>query len=168
MRTIFAALAASTFLAGAASAADIYPLDKATILSNSPFDFKVELGAVYPEADVAVTVNGKPYAEVFGKPAEYVAEEKGKEDKVLGSALILRGLTLAEAGTPGALSIAVDLIEPTGHETHVFGRLGRHQVVVAHSGRVMEAGRLFVTITAGGLHLFDRTSGRRIDTAERS
>lgn len=99
MRTIFAALAASTFLAGAASAADIYPLDKATILSNSPFDFKVELGAVYPEADVAVTVNGKPYAEVFGKPAEYVAEEKGKDDAVLGSALILRDLALSQPGT---------------------------------------------------------------------
>jgi multiple sugar transport system ATP-binding protein len=77
-------------------------------------------------------------------------------------------LALADAEAPGALLIAVDLIEPTGHETHVFGRLGRHQVVVAHSGRVMEAGKLFVTIVPGGLHLFDRTSGRRIDTAEGS
>ncbi len=77
-------------------------------------------------------------------------------------------LSLVEAGTPGALAIAVDLIEPTGHETHVFGRLGRHQVVIAHSGRVMEASHVSVTVEPGGLHLFDRASGRRIDTAERS
>jgi multiple sugar transport system ATP-binding protein len=77
-------------------------------------------------------------------------------------------LSLAETGTPGALAIAVDLIEPTGHETHVFGRLGRHQVVIAHSGRVMEASHVSVTIEPGGLHLFDRATGRRIDTTDRS
>jgi alkaline phosphatase len=98
MMKYFSALAAATMLAGAAHAATVYPLDRATILVNSPFDFKVELDKVYGEGDVAVTVNGKPYAEVFGKPAEFVAEEKGKDDAVLGSALILRDLALASAG----------------------------------------------------------------------
>ncbi|MCQ2003654.1 alkaline phosphatase [Rhizobium sp. NRK18] len=98
MMKCFSALAAATMLAGAAHAATVYPLDRATILVNSPFDFKVELDKVYGEGDVAVTVNGKPYAEVFGKPAEFVAEEKGKDDAVLGSALILRDLALASAG----------------------------------------------------------------------
>ncbi|MBT0782454.1 alkaline phosphatase [Paracoccus sp. pheM1] len=91
-------LAATTFLTGAAQAATIYPLDRATILVNSPFDFKIELDEVHPEGDLAVTVNGKPYAEVFGKPAEFVAEEKGEDDAALGSALILRDLALAEPG----------------------------------------------------------------------
>lgn len=99
MRTTFAALAASTMLAGTAIAADVYPLDRATILVNSPFDFKVELDAVHAEGDIAITVNGQPYAEVFGKPAEFVAEEKGADDAVLGSALILRDLALAEPGS---------------------------------------------------------------------
>lgn len=98
MRTILAALAASTMLSGIAYSAEIYPLDRATILANSPFDFKIELDAVHGEGDVAVTVNGKPYAEVFGKSAEFVAEEKGEDDAVLGSALILRDLALAEPG----------------------------------------------------------------------
>ncbi|WP_449044757.1 alkaline phosphatase [Paracoccus versutus] len=98
MRNLFAMLAATTFLTGAAQAATIYPLDRATILVNSPFDFKIELDEVHPEGDLAVTVNGKPYAEVFGKPAEFVAEEKGEDDAVLGSALILRDLALAEPG----------------------------------------------------------------------
>ncbi|MBL3607941.1 alkaline phosphatase [Rhodovulum sulfidophilum] len=99
MRTLLSALAATTLLAGAAQATAIYPLDRATILVSSPFDFKIELDAVHPEAEIAVTVNGKPYAETFGAKADYVAEEKGKDDAVLGSALILRDLALAEPGS---------------------------------------------------------------------
>ncbi|ATN32373.1 alkaline phosphatase [Rhizobium sp. ACO-34A] len=94
MRTIFTALVASTMLAGAANAATVYPLDRATILSGSPFDFKVELKNVVKPEDVKITVNGQDYKSVLGSEAEFVAEEKGKEDKVLGSALILRGVSL--------------------------------------------------------------------------
>lgn len=97
-RLLFAALLSSTAFTGVAGAAEIYPLDRATILVKSPFDFKVELDAVYGMGDVAVTVNGKPYVEVFGKAAEFVVEEKDAKDKVLGSALILRDLALAEPG----------------------------------------------------------------------
>lgn len=104
MRTLLATLAASTLLSGTGFAAEIYPLDRATILARSPFDFKVELEGKHAQGDIAVTVNGKPYAEVFGKPAEFVAEEKGKDDASLGSALILRDLSLAE---PGEYTVAV-------------------------------------------------------------
>ncbi|WP_313528499.1 alkaline phosphatase [Shinella sp.] len=98
MRQLLLALASATMLAGAAQAATVYPLDRATILVGSPFDFKVEFDAVVKPDDVKVTVNGQDYEAVFGKKAEFVAEEKGKEDKVLGSALILRDLTIATAG----------------------------------------------------------------------
>ncbi|MGQ3211810.1 MAG: alkaline phosphatase [Shinella sp.] len=98
MRKLILALASATMLAGAANAATVYPLDRATILVGSPFDFKVEFDTVVKPEDVKVTVNGQDYEAVFGKKAEFVAEEKGAEDKVLGSALLLRGLTIAEAG----------------------------------------------------------------------
>jgi alkaline phosphatase len=98
MRKLLLALASATMLAGAAEAATVYPLDRATILVGSPFDFKVEFDAVVKPEDVKVTVNGQDYEAVFGKKAEFVAEEKGAEDKVLGSALILRGLTIGVAG----------------------------------------------------------------------
>nr|WP_314091527.1 alkaline phosphatase [uncultured Shinella sp.] len=98
MRQLLLALASATMLAGAAQAATVYPLDRATILVGSPFDFKVEFDAVVKPEDVKVTVNGQDYEAVFGKKAEFVAEEKGKEDKVLGSALILRDLTIGAAG----------------------------------------------------------------------
>lgn len=99
MRTLIAALAASSMLTSVVSAAEILPIDRATILAGSPFDFKVELDGVHAEADIAITVNGKPYAEAFGTAAEYVAEEKDKEGAVLGSAVILRDLALADPGS---------------------------------------------------------------------
>ncbi|MBP1851374.1 alkaline phosphatase [Rhizobium halophytocola] len=98
MRTLFAALVATTALVGSAHAATVYPLDRATILSGSPFDFKVEFDAMIKPEDVKVTVNGEDYKSVLGSEAEFVAEEKGKDDKALGSALVLRGVKLS-AGT---------------------------------------------------------------------
>ncbi len=104
MRMLLSALAATTFLAGAAQATTVYPLDRATILAGSPFDFKVEFKSVVKPEDVKITVNGQDYKTVLGKEAEFVAEEKGKEDKVLGSALIARDLVLP---TEGAYTIEV-------------------------------------------------------------
>jgi len=98
MRMIFAALAATTILAGAAQATTVYPLDRATILAGSPFDFKVELSKQVKPEDVKITVNGQDYKTVLGGEAKFVELEKGKEDKALGSAVILRGLTIAAAG----------------------------------------------------------------------
>jgi alkaline phosphatase len=97
MRKLFAALVVSTILAGAAQAAAVYPLDRATILAGSPFDFKVEFSSVVKPEDVKVTVNGQDYKSALGKEAQFVAEEKNK-DKVLGSSIILRGVNIAKAG----------------------------------------------------------------------
>ena len=99
MRTLFAALAATTMLVGgAAEAATVYPLDRATILAGSPFDFKVEFdGVVAPDA-VKVTLNGKDALGTLGGAAQFVPEEKDKGGKVLGSALILRGVKLDAPG----------------------------------------------------------------------
>jgi len=97
---LLAAFAATTILSGgvqAAHAANVFPLDRATILTGSPFDFKVEFSSVVKPEDVKITVNGQDYKSVFGKDVEFVAEEKNK-DKVLGSAVVLRALTIANAG----------------------------------------------------------------------
>jgi alkaline phosphatase len=104
MRKLFAALVATTVLAGAAHATTVYPLDRATILVGSPFDFKVELeGTVKPE-DVKVTINGQDVKSALGADYEFVADEKGKEDKSLGSAVILRA---AKITTPGTYTVEV-------------------------------------------------------------
>jgi len=114
MRKLLLALASATILSGAAQAATVYPIDRATILVGSPFDFKVEFDTVVKPEDVKVTVNGQDYETVFGKKAEFVVEEKGAEDKVLGSALVLRGLTI---GTAGAYKVEAS----AGSETQSVG-----------------------------------------------
>ncbi|WP_065375834.1 alkaline phosphatase [Ensifer adhaerens] len=114
MRKLLLALASATILSSAAQAATVYPIDRATILVGSPFDFKVEFDSVVKPEDVKVTVNGLDYETVFGKKAEFVVEEKGAEDKVLGSALVLRGLTI---GTAGAYKVEVS----AGSETQSVG-----------------------------------------------
>jgi alkaline phosphatase len=104
MRKFLTALAITTVLAGQAHATSIYPIDRATILVGSPFDFKVEFdGTVKPE-DVKITVNGQDYKTVFGNDVSFVSSEKGKDDKDLGSAVILRGLKIAQ---PGAYKVEV-------------------------------------------------------------
>jgi alkaline phosphatase len=98
MRKLLFTLAATTMLAGAAQAATVYPLDRATILAGSPFDFKVEFNETVKPEDVKVTINGKDYKELVGREATFTATELGKEDKKLGSALTLRDVILAAPG----------------------------------------------------------------------
>lgn len=95
MRKFLAALAATTFLTGAAMAATVYPIDRATILAGSPFDFKVEFAGVVKPEDVKVTVNGQDYKVVFGKEPVFTE----KEEKADASAVIIRGVTITEPGS---------------------------------------------------------------------
>ncbi|MET3792285.1 alkaline phosphatase [Aquamicrobium terrae] len=105
MRSLLAILTATTVLVPAvAGAATVYPLDRATILSASPFDLKVEFDGVVAGSDVSVTINGKPAPEVFGKEATFIE----KEDGVEASAVRLEGVTIAEPGTYTVVAKAGD------------------------------------------------------------
>ncbi|MFC3073778.1 alkaline phosphatase [Shinella pollutisoli] len=97
MRSLIAILTATTILAAPliASAATVYPLDRATILVSSPFDVKVEFDTVVAEGDVSVTINGKPAAEVLGKAPTFIEKEEGAE----ASALRIDAAALAEPGS---------------------------------------------------------------------
>ncbi|QRM53613.1 alkaline phosphatase [Sinorhizobium sp. BG8] len=119
MRTLLTTLAAATMLGHAASAAEVYPIDRATILAGSPFDFKVELKGPVKADDIQVTVNGQDYKGVLGATASYVAMEKGKEDKELGSALLLRNAVIAAPGSYQVEVKAGDQVKTVSWE--VFG-----------------------------------------------
>ncbi|KAB0680203.1 alkaline phosphatase [Aureimonas leprariae] len=95
MRGALAFLTATTLLTSAAGAATVMPLDRATILAGSPFDVKVEFKGVVDEGAVTVTINGRPAADVLGKPAEFIA----KEDGVEASAVRMHGVSIKEPGT---------------------------------------------------------------------
>ncbi|MDR3493234.1 MAG: sn-glycerol-3-phosphate ABC transporter ATP-binding protein UgpC [Ancalomicrobiaceae bacterium] len=72
-------------------------------------------------------------------------------------------LDLGFDGSGGGMPFAIDLVEQTGAESYVAGTLGRHRVMIAHAGRIASAsGPGFVTLQPGGLHVFDRATGRRL------
>jgi alkaline phosphatase len=85
-------MAVAATLAGAAPAAaqTIYPIDRAEILEGSHFDFKVEFPDAPASADVNVTINGKPAAEILGRATTFMQNEEGQKH----SALWLRGAAL--------------------------------------------------------------------------
>jgi multiple sugar transport system ATP-binding protein len=75
-------------------------------------------------------------------------------------------LTLAPIEGPGfSLPFSVDLIEPTGAESHVYGRSGGTSVVAALSRRdsLGLGDRVQLQGRCEHLHLFDKASGARVD-----
>ena len=96
MRTVLAAAAgiAIAMAASAGSAQTVYPIDRADILSGARFDFKVEFAGLADASRISITLNGKDYAQVFGKAGTFVEREAGKDQ----SALLLRDVSLGDAG----------------------------------------------------------------------
>jgi alkaline phosphatase len=94
MLTRAAAVTAGLLMSGAVSAQTIYPINRADILAGSKFDFKVEFPGAPEQGAVKVTINGKDPAEVFGKPATFIA----KEDELTHSAYWIRDVSVATAG----------------------------------------------------------------------
>ncbi|WP_421698963.1 alkaline phosphatase [Ancylobacter sp.] len=95
MRLFAALLAATACFIGTADAANVYPIDRATILAGSAFDFKVEFAGVVKPEDVSITINGEPAAKILGKDFEFIAREEGVD----ASAVLLRAAKVVKPGT---------------------------------------------------------------------
>ncbi|HVY00360.1 MAG TPA: alkaline phosphatase [Pseudorhodoplanes sp.] len=95
----FAALVLAA-LCAPAKAQTIYPIDRADILSGSRFDFKIEFDGKVDASRIRIAVNGQDYAQVFGKAAQFIEREDGKDQ----SALLLRDVSLER---PGAYKVTV-------------------------------------------------------------
>lgn len=78
-----------------AGAQTIYPINRADILTGAQFDLKVEFADRVAPSDVKVTINSADYVAVFGKNAEFIEREDGKDQ----SSVVLRDVTLAKSGT---------------------------------------------------------------------
>src|SRR5262245_57758486 len=97
MRHVIAAAfcAASLLISSATHAQTIYPIDRAEMAAGARFDLKVEFPGKIDPARVAVTLNGKDHAALFGRPATFIEREDNKDQ----SALMLRDVALPEPGT---------------------------------------------------------------------
>ncbi|MBX3567469.1 MAG: sn-glycerol-3-phosphate ABC transporter ATP-binding protein UgpC [Rhizobiaceae bacterium] len=67
---------------------------------------------------------------------------------------------------PAGVPVDVTVVEPTGPETDVFGKLGRQPIVAAmREGPPVAAGeKLRLTARVERVHLFDAATGRRLPT----
>jgi alkaline phosphatase len=95
MHRLLVAAFATALLGASAQAQTIYPVDRAEILVGSRFDLKVEFPGLADPAKVALTLNGRPPAELLGKEPTFVEREDGRDM----SALILRDAALQRPGT---------------------------------------------------------------------
>jgi alkaline phosphatase len=78
----------------------ILPVDRATFLPGSQFDFRVEVHTEEMPEDFAVTVNGVPAAEFFGaEGAEETWTFGDEENPTPSQSVIWRGLTAPDPGT---------------------------------------------------------------------
>jgi sn-glycerol 3-phosphate transport system ATP-binding protein len=92
-----------------------------------------------------------------------IAFPDGKREGAEGRALTIgirpEHLSLTQDGLP----LRVDLIEPLGSESLVHGRVGETPMVVKLIGRAPSDDTLRISLQAAHMHVFDRSSGRRIE-----
>ena len=89
-----AAVLVALALTGGARAGAIYPIDRASVLAGSHFDFKVEFDRVVAQQDIRVTVGGAPAERVFHKPGMWLEREDGKP----ATSWVVQGVSLEKAG----------------------------------------------------------------------
>ncbi len=77
-----------------AGAQAIYPIDRAAMVIDGKFDFKVEFDEVVDPSKVSITINGQPYDKVLGSKATLLPNE----DNGPASSYILRNASLAKPG----------------------------------------------------------------------
>ncbi|HTU31112.1 MAG TPA: sn-glycerol-3-phosphate ABC transporter ATP-binding protein UgpC [Solirubrobacteraceae bacterium] len=110
---------------------------------------------------------------LIAAPAEAIARARaaGGEQLVLG--VRPESAQIVDLDAPGAIPLAVTLVEELGADAYVYGTLdgdprGERPWVVRCAGRTAPriGDRVGVTIEGGDAHLFDEQTGLRVQTAE--
>jgi alkaline phosphatase len=76
------------------NASTIYPIDKAQMLKEGRFDFKVEFDKQLKNSDFKVFINGRDYKEIFKKQGEFIENE----DNLNASSLMLKDVFISQEG----------------------------------------------------------------------
>ncbi len=125
-----------------ASAADIYPVDKARFMTNARFDFKVELDRVVDRSDVKIEINGADYRKVLKGDEIFV----GTEIDSNASSIWMRGVEIKKSGT---------------YRVSVSGKGGEKTVVWEIYGTPKKPqARNVILLIADGLSVGHRTAAR--------
>lgn len=90
-----------------ASAVNIYPIDRATMLTGGKFDFKVEFDKQVDPAQVSIKINGKSYQQVWDQKSEFIKDEDGLN----ASSLVIKNVDIT---TPGDYKVEVSAGDEKG------------------------------------------------------
>ncbi|MBK5073974.1 alkaline phosphatase [Budviciaceae bacterium CWB-B4] len=90
-----------------ASAVNIYPIDRATMLTGGKFDFKVEFDKQVDPAQVSIKINGKAYQQVWDQKSEFIKDEDGLN----ASSLVIKNVDIT---TPGDYKVEVSAGDEKG------------------------------------------------------
>jgi alkaline phosphatase len=77
------------------NASTIYPIDRAQMLRDGKFDFKVEFDKQLKSGDFKVLINGRDYKEVFKNQGEFIENE----DNLNVSSLVVKDVSIAKEGS---------------------------------------------------------------------
>ncbi len=95
MRKVLLAVLIALNCSTAVNAANnIYPIDRATMLSGGKFDFKVEFDKKLTPKDFSLLINGQDYREVFKQSGQFIQDE----DETGLSSLLIRDISLPAPG----------------------------------------------------------------------
>ena len=85
--------------------------------------------------------------------------------RVQTGARVTLGIRPEHIAATGDVPFQVDVIEPTGAETHLYGKIGASNwCVTTHTRMQVEPGqRMMLGLPEAHLHLFDTESGQRLD-----
>jgi multiple sugar transport system ATP-binding protein len=74
-------------------------------------------------------------------------------------------LRLTDSTATGALPFEIDVVEPTGAETYLYGKVADRRITVAVRERnhVSAGARTSIVAAADDIHVFDKSSGNRLN-----
>lgn len=131
-----------TLASGLSQAADIYPVDKARFMTNTRFDFKVELDSVVERKDISIEINGKDYRRVLKGDEIYIGQE-------------------IDAGKSAVLMRNVEITKPGRYTVTVSGKGGAKTVVWdLYTTPEKRQAKNVILLIADGLSVGHRTAAR--------
>jgi len=115
-------------------------------------------GMLVREADAA-------FAQINGVKIPVSASVKGASGTSIVLGVRPEHLSIEAGNAPeSAFRFQVNMVEPTGAESHIYGRCGDTEMIVALAGRSALSAGDIVKLTASqeSLHVFEKEGGRRL------
>ncbi|GGY17618.1 alkaline phosphatase [Paludibacterium paludis] len=130
-----------------ASAQAIYPIDRATMVVDGKFDFKVEFDGVVDPSSVTITVNGQPYEKVLGAKAAFLPNE----DNGKASSYILRDISIKHPGKYEVVATAAGKSMKVNWEVYATGPRTAKNVILFIGDGMTVANRTAARVLSQGI-----------------